>query len=283
MPKEKVKLYSKAVDILVSRWQTHKSGEDELNVSEDLKKFLIHDNVKLRQALERLAYESHRFEKDKRIADLKRSEAVDILDDPKYLKNLALAGEFLDYVDQRSGLLIGKGGNDHKPLSYGFPHRTFQEYLAGCYVVTHRNGVREVMRHAAEGDYWSLAIQLGFEELLYNRLNENALFTLAYSLCGNISSKSISEERQHLWSSNIARLLGVYKIKDDTIDPNGGTKYLDRLRHSLGQLLSGKLPFEERTEAGRNLAKLGNERELDALKINPVFSLRKAATELSDA
>lgn len=280
LPDKRVQLYKLAVDVLARRWRKHHIG-DTLVVSEKLSSFLK-DDTRLLPALERLAYEAHTTERiNRKSGDLERMKARDILEDDQYLGDPLLAIEFLDYVDQKSGLLTGKGGKLSKPVSYGFPHRTFQEYLSGCHIAGQRSAIWKIMKRAAEGNYWATAVQLGFEELYYNRRNENSLLDFAYRLCPKAEADGIAEERQHLWSSNIAKLLGTEKIKADTIDPNGGRAYLDRLRRSLGQLLSGKLPFEERAEAGRNLAKLGNEQELGALKINPVFSLRKAATELS--
>ena len=281
LPDKRVQLYKLAVDVLARRWRKHHIG-DTLVYSEKLSSFLK-DDTRLLPALERLAYEAHTTERiNQKSGDLERMKARDILEDDQYLGDPLLAIEFLDYVDQKSGLLTGKGGKLSKPVSYGFPHRTFQEYLAGCHIAGQRSAIWKIMKRAAEGNYWATAVQLGFEELYYTRRNENSLLDIAYRLCPKAEADGIAEERQHLWSSNIAKLLGAEKIKADTIDPAGGTAYLDRLRRSLVQLLSGKLPFEERAEAGRNLAKMGTEQELDALKIHPVFSLRKAATEITE-
>ncbi|MEZ4558462.1 MAG: hypothetical protein R2854_18880 [Caldilineaceae bacterium] len=47
------------------------------------------------------------------------------------LGDLSLADRFLNYVDQRAGVLVGEGGSEKsgRPHTYRFPHRTFQEYL----------------------------------------------------------------------------------------------------------------------------------------------------------
>ena len=61
--------------------------------------------------------------------DLSRGEIVTLLEGQEFLGNLALAGEFLDYVDHRAGLLVGRGGDNRteRASSYTFPHGTYQE------------------------------------------------------------------------------------------------------------------------------------------------------------
>lgn len=276
LPDKRVELYKMAVEVLVRRWRKHKT--DTLAPSDALSEFLK-DNKRLDPALELLAYTAHSTDRKKGEAgDLSRLRARELLEGENYLNNIGLAKEFLDYMDQKSGLLIGRGGDLDKPVSYAFAHRTFQEYLAGCYLVSHLDMYGEILKLAEEGDYWSNAVQLGFEELLYNRKNERNLLTLAYLACGAAKAKDVVEERRHLWSANIAVLLGVNKIKQDTYIPNGGSVYLQRLRRSLVHLLSGRLPFPERVEAGRNLAALG---DLESLNIKPLYSLRTSGIDLS--
>ena len=135
LPRQRVCLYSRVVDVLLRRWQKRKTGEQRLAPSAALSDFLK-DDLRLRATMERLAYEAHRLGKGvEEAADLTRGDALTLLDAPEYLGSTALATEFLDYVDQRAGLLVGRGGEAQRPTSYAFPHRTFQEYLAGCYLV----------------------------------------------------------------------------------------------------------------------------------------------------
>ena len=76
---------------------------------------------------------------------------------------IGLAAEFLGYVDQRAGLLVGQGGTNEGrlPKTYTFPHRTFQEYLAGCHMAGDWNALDVYWRHAGESDAWYLAAVLG--------------------------------------------------------------------------------------------------------------------------
>lgn len=52
LPKARVRLYSKAVDLLLYRWQKEKVGQDALSA-------FVRDDRRLRQVMERLAYEAH--------------------------------------------------------------------------------------------------------------------------------------------------------------------------------------------------------------------------------
>ena len=195
LPRERVRLYALAVGVLLDRWQRHKGIGVSPRLAEVLK-----DERKLRTVLERVAYDAHRQlhtqppqpaagpgQADLVQGDLLRRDLLALLEQPAYLGDAGLASEFLDYVDQRAGLLIGRGGSDGKdgqdsgtqPQSYAFPHRTFQEYLAGCYLLAGRGVARTYREHAAEGDYWYLAGQLGAEELLYNRRRPEELLETA--------------------------------------------------------------------------------------------------------
>jgi len=186
--------------------------------------------------------------------------ALEILEQKEYLGEIGLAREFLDYVDQRAGLLKGNGGDIEKPTSYSLPHRVFQEYLAGCYLVRGRSAAREYYHHAAEGDFWTLAIQLGAEELYYNRRGQHNMRDLAYELLPGEHPISSTDQRASLWSGLIACIAGKEEIAGDEDSPQGGPKYLNLARPALLNVLQGDLSFIERAEAGRALARLGDPR-----------------------
>ncbi len=279
LPRERVRLYKLVVDVLLRRWQKYKLGEGQLAPSPELANFLM-DEIRLLNAMERLAYEAQRAGKEKKEgADLPRMRALEILEQKEYLNDIGLAEEFLDYVDQRAGLLKGNGGELEKPTSYSSPHRTFQEYLAGCYMVRERNPSREYFQRAAEGDYWSLAAQLGAEELYLNRRGKHTVLDLAYQL---LPAKLTNEQeaRATLWSALVARVANVDEIKADKESPQGGEKYLASLPPRLLALLQSELSPIERAEAGRVLATLGDSRE-EVLQIEKMVFCRIPASEFT--
>ena len=256
LPSQRVQLYSLAVEVLARRWQQGKSGELAV---------FLKDNLRLRAVLERLAYEAHRMGKGNgATADLPRGKALEILEQPEFLGTTPLADEFLNYVDQRAGLLVGRGGRPGQPQDYSFPHRTFQEYLAGCFLLSGRDSgrqAREFFRHAAEGDYWRLAARLAMEELRYNdRRGVNQLLDLAYHLFPNAEPTDTQRCRASLWAANMVVLAGKEAIEKDTEGPELGPAFLQRLLTRLTLLLGSTLSAPERAEAGQWLALLGDPR-----------------------
>jgi len=268
LPNERARLYSRLVNILANKWQELKTGGDQITPSAELTAFLKND-TRLRETLERLAYETHlanyaagKAGKDgaKQFADLSRGTVLALLENPEYLGSADLADKFLAYVDQRSGLFIGKGGESRQKLSYNFAHRTIQEYLAGCYVMSKRERKDLCWLHAAEDDFWSMAILMGAEEIIYNNAKalEN-LLDLIYKLCRETLPKTEQAERAALWSGQIATLIERERIQRDGAD---GEDYLKRLTaHTVNLLTSDLLPPRERAAAGVTLAQLGDPRE----------------------
>ena len=257
LPRERVKLYKLAVEVMLRRWQERKVGK-EVAASPELNRFLG-DERRLREAMELLAYEAHSGGGDQADrADLGRGRALELLERQAMLGDPGVAGEFLDYVDQRSGLLLGQGGEGRDGLAYTFPHRTFQEYLAGCWMVAGRSPGRLYWQHVKEGDTWALAGQLGAEELLLNRLQTPGFLDLAYDLCPECHPADEHQWRACVWSGRMAALLDPNEIRSDTDTPSGGNAYLERLASRLqGILADGRLTPIERVDAANARERLG--------------------------
>ena len=252
LPRERVVLYKRAVDILMRKWQLRRR-----TIPQELED-LFHDSKRLRQIMERLAFEAHHKKGTDEAADLLRREALELLEEPTLFgKDLNLAQQFLDYVDEHSGLLVGRGGSKERPTSYSFPHRTFQEYLAGCFLSKKRQAAREIKKLSSEGSYWSVAVQLGGQELFFNDNNTVHLMDIADAL----KPSKISDEpraRQALWSAHMAQVAGRAVVEQDEAT---GEEYLEETRNLLVQALTSELPAVERAEAGRLLAHLGDPRK----------------------
>jgi hypothetical protein len=257
LPKERVRLYSLAVQVLLTRWQKRKG----FSVSSALAD-VLGDDLKLRAIMERLAYEAHQGQADRsRAADLERRDVLAILEETAYLGEVGLAADFLNYVDQRAGLLVGQGGSGEgrMPKTYTFPHRTFQEYLAGCYMVGEWDALDVYWRHAGEGDAWYLAAVLGAEELRYNRRSVKELLNLAYDLVPEGEPETEQVWRATLWSGQMAALFSPAEIDHVMQGPKSGAVYLERLRSCLVRILREEpLRAVERAEAGKALANVGD-------------------------
>ena len=262
LPRQKVCLYDKAVEVLLGRWQKEKPG---VVVSESLSA-LIKDYRRLRPLMESLAYEVHQQQSQAGTEKkLSRGELITFLEQPEFIGHTGSASDFLDFIDLRAGLLIGHGGEgDRYPKIYSFPHRTFKEYLAGCRMVRGRGRDirREYRQRAGEGDFWALAALLGAEEIYHLKRDGERLLDLAYSLCPGAAPQDEGAWRAYLWSGQMAVIVGEETVRRDTEEPDGGPVYLERLIPRLSSLIGDDtLGPIERAEAGRVLARLGDSRQ----------------------
>lgn len=262
LPTEKVKLFDLAIDVLFSRWQMH---THELVISAKVKRFLGDEQLR-RKVLERIAYDTHAAQS--RLNDveaaLSRYEILPWLETTEYLG--PGAAEFLDYVDQTSGLLIGHGGGDGvtgPPATYGFPHRQFQEHLAGRYMIQGSPIRRRktYLERAGEGDFWSEPAQLGAETLKYSATEDSRLSELILSLAPEQAPQTIAEWRATLWAGRMAALAGKKTVLRDAEEAGQPGFWGQRLMPRLLALLKNDtLPGIERAEAGNVLAELGDPR-----------------------
>ncbi len=261
LPDQRVMLYSLIVDVLARRWQKHKTGEQ--GPSKELGE-VLKNSLSIRIILERLGYEAHLAsasqERKVQVGDLRRARAIEVLESRAYLGSAALASEFLDYLDQRAGLLAGFGGEQGQSAAYGFPHRSLQEYLAGCYLVGQLDPIGALYQHADEGEGWDLAVQLGLEEMYYNRRNIKGLLDLTYQVSATFDVFDDSQQRMLLWAGQAASLVGAENIEQYKDRPRCGKPFLDRIRGQMVNVMAGTLPPIERSEAGNALARLGDPR-----------------------
>jgi len=262
LPDQRVKLYEEIVQLLLYRWQDH--SDAHFKMSDDLANLLNKDEW-VRPALEHLAFTSHRTAKgEKEAPDLPRTTALEILNE--HFKNYGLAEEFLQYLDQRSGLLQGKGGTIQQADTYTFPHRTFQEYLAGCYLNRQNLHVklRLLAKIAGEGDFWDVVFQLSIEERVHIGKDPN-LVDLAAQMCTYCDHDSENGHRMVYWSALLEQLLGeenIIKGDDPEHHITTGEHYLTDLRKKLLTVATGiQLTPIERADAADAMDGLGYEPE----------------------
>ena len=127
LPKERHKLYDKAVETLITSWDANK----ELTTHEKLQYLELDD---LRRLMEILAYWIHTqgntgdseggtlIDCDELLDQLKRE--IKLIKGIELYKAEEEAKRFIDLIKERTGLLNEQGHN-----CYAFVHKTFQEYL----------------------------------------------------------------------------------------------------------------------------------------------------------
>ncbi len=259
LPRQRVTLYNQAAMLMMKRWQEVRIGQ-KMSLFDDIG---LRDETRMLYPLWELGYVAHEAGKDsEKISDIPWATAVEIF--TKNLEEIVLqpreaAVKLLNYFDTTSGLLHGRGGETDRV--YAFPHRTFQEYFAGCYLAKRTlNFNQKVKELLLQGDYWRLCIELGMEELLFNDGNERPALGLTYSLCPEDREPESEEDwRGIFWAGNLAHIIGAGSIKKD--EEGNGPKFLGRLNKHLTALVThGKLAFRERVDAGLILGWLGDQR-----------------------
>ncbi len=125
-------IYEQSVELLLDRWNEIRDVEEGYSVGE-----LLGMHVEqLRQALERLAYEVHRERgvgEGGTAAEISDGELLRALGRERSREDWVDERRVVDYLHQRSGILFGES-----PTVYRFPHRSYQEYLAACYLTRKR-------------------------------------------------------------------------------------------------------------------------------------------------
>lgn len=275
LPRELVKLLDRAIDVMLRRWR-----QSMVRVpSEDLKR-MLDDDFRVLGALRHVAFIAHQRQADEerskgrdrersdQAADLRGDEIVALLKTSEYFRTEPLAQEFLDYVDAAAGILVGQGGRDPRQQTYSFPHRSFQEYLAGRFMMLSEgedSRLDTFLDKAAQGDYWERAALLGAEAQYHGAEYRNTLRDLIYQLCPEGECANETDWRAALWSASFAALDPRWIAEDARPAArklSGGEDYLKRARQRLLTIMcERRLPAIERAASGRALARLGDPRE----------------------
>jgi len=266
LPQRRVELYEECTDVLLGYWDIAKGIVVEL------------DPAKNRQVLQPLALEMHQ----RGLREMGRKEAEGTLgrELPKVGGDAKRAGEFLNNIKDRSGLLVERGLN-----LFGFSHLTFQEYLTA--------------RALAEGDNLSLLI----EHLRDNWWREVVLL-YASLRDATLLIQAIREQREDIFKSNLF-LAGRCLADATAVDPSLRREVTDGLldefwngeyellrgiaQEALAEIRSdyvvkhflGKLRDESdevRGRAAEALGEIGSERAIEPL----VASLRDGSDDVRE-
>ncbi|MBN1992561.1 MAG: SUMF1/EgtB/PvdO family nonheme iron enzyme [Anaerolineae bacterium] len=254
LPRERAKLYQACIEIMLVRWQVQKEGpQHELPAS--LKGASLET---LQALLQEIGWEAHHAPGGAagRAADIPGERVFALA--RKHLKDIEQVTAFMQYTEERAHLLIGRGGED-KPY-YSFPHRTFQEYLAGCYL-SNQDDFGEQAAALAGDDTWREALLLAAGNLVFNMqtLGHRALLAaLADMLPETQPAPGDAPGWQLAW--RVGEMLAVLGAAD-AAKYRQGQKLLPQARACLAALLAhGQLQPAERAEAGQTLAALGDPR-----------------------
>jgi formylglycine-generating enzyme required for sulfatase activity len=257
LPEARALLYEETVDILLWRWEQVKaSGEDETPLLRQLLLQADRSDVDLKRALWRLAYEAHReggttdTEAVADIGELRLQKAlVELHPDRSY----DWAQQMIEVMKLRAGLLL-----ERAPEVYMFPHRTFQEYLAGAHLSTEPDFAQRASRLTADGTFWREVILLAVGKLVYLNGETAKPLELVAELCLAEPQDTDVAWRQAWLAGDVLLEMGLNRVQDSAL---GREVLLDRVRERLVALLrGGHLSPVERAATGNTLAHLGDPR-----------------------
>lgn len=255
LPDRREELYADAVDLLLDWWESQRvvrnAKGDVILIQPSLAEWLQIDRMKVRNLLNELAYKAHSVQPDVRgTADVAESDLVTGL---MHLSQSQMVNpvRLIEFLTTRAGLLLPRG-----VAVYTFPHRTFQEYLAACYLTDH--GYPDEVAHLAKEapNRWREVLLLAAAKA--TRGGAFALWPLVDALCPRNFKQNARLSGQ--WG---ALLAGQSIVENANLSQLNRANLLKvkRVKSWLTNMLSAsELPEIECAQVGRVLAKLGDPR-----------------------
>ncbi|MDA0243210.1 MAG: SUMF1/EgtB/PvdO family nonheme iron enzyme [Chloroflexi bacterium] len=260
LPEGRAQLYEEVVEMLLWRWEAVKLEQNEGVTLRQLLQQVGRTDKELQQALAQVALLVHQQigagDDREKVADVSRQQLYDAL--APLSGDHGWAQQVVEVMQARAGLLV-----ERLPHLFTFPHRTFQEYLAGVALATSHNaeGQPDFPHRAlplADQAQWRTIILLAVGYLIYVRPEPYRVLGLLAELCPEQPRQSEAGWRQVWLAGEVVLEMKPQRMQDT----EQGRTLLLRIRQRLAQLLEGgHLPTRERMEAGMVLGQLGDPRE----------------------
>ncbi len=249
LPRETARLYSQCVDLLLLKWRPLDARAliDLLEIRED-------DLLRL---VWEIAFDAHDQQAEREgTADIEQ-HVVEQIARNRLNDDAAKAQAFCEYIERRAGLLIGRGFNRYGGRIYTFPHRTFQEFLAGCHISVNRF-TRQAETLARRGAGWRETLLLATGNLVFNQRNIDTPVDAVSAMLTSASPRHDDDDwRLYPLAGEMLLLVGLDNLEKDDV----GRRALADARNGLAALVGeGHLPPIERAAAGRVLSVLGDPR-----------------------
>ncbi|MBI9085626.1 MAG: SUMF1/EgtB/PvdO family nonheme iron enzyme [Desulfobacterales bacterium] len=256
LPDTRARLYEEAVEILLVRWDQLKARQEKSQPR--LKELLIaagRSEVDLKTRLRRLAFEAHRAGDEAgatTLADIREYDLQQAIAGLHPEKSLDWAHQVINTLKLRAGLLL-----ERRPGVYTFPHRTFQEYLAGSHLSIQPDFSRQASALAARGAYWREAVLLAVGRLVHVAEDLDKPLALAAELCPEDIEDTDAGWRKAWLAGDVLLEIGLNRLNDSALGRDLARRVPGRL---AGLLQQGRLAPRERAAAGTSLARLGDPR-----------------------
>ncbi len=263
LPDDRADLYDEVVKLLLQRWAETTGADrgllDALNIPG-----LTLDHI--REVMQQLAFAAHdQHTGEDGVANIREGELLAGLR-PLFGHDTGKADLALDYIEKRAGLLLGQGPRGQE-RQYTFPHRTFQEYLAACWLAEQPDFcARSVDLARQNPTHWREVLTFAARQAKVGR-GVPAADALVH--CQSIGEWSKAQPvADNDWRRAV--LAGEQLLEIGLAAVNVREEHQTvhrRVGNWLASLLEkGALPVPERMKAGTVLARLGDERPGVGLK-----------------
>jgi formylglycine-generating enzyme required for sulfatase activity len=254
LPEARALLYNEAVEVLLWRWEQQKEGGASRLVN--LLREAGRDRGDLITLLEKLAFEAHAgnlaSEDPDAVAGIGELTLLKGLQKLHPKKSFDWSAQVVEALKLRAGLLL-----EREPGIFTFPHRTFQEYLAGAHLTRLRNFGKEAARLADEGAFWREVILLAVGFLVHHQREVEKPRFLVEVLCAESIPTDEPGWRRVWLAGEVLLEIGMNRVRDT----DHGRRLLKRTQSQLVALLEhAALTPRERAEAGDILGQLGDPR-----------------------
>ena len=261
LPADRADLYEETVELLLERWQRAKEvhGPDGQPVIEPgIAQVLQVGKDQIRRALQTLAYTVHRRQ---RAAATVGDDAADISEGEvlvafKLLLSKVDTEALLRYPRERAGLLLAR-----RPGVYAFPHRSFQEFLAACYLADQPDAIESLVSLVNDDPAWWREVAI----LTAGKKKRGGLGGAVAVVGALIPDLPADDPKIAATRWRVAVIAGQALLElhfpEQARDQRHYQAVLRRAQQwLLAFMRSGALTPRERAEAGVTLARLGDPR-----------------------
>jgi len=167
-------------------------------------------------------------------------------------RSLDWARDVIEAMKLRAGLLLERAQG-----AYTFPHRTFQEYLAGAHLSSQENFAEKATQLVEAGALWREVTLLAVGRLVYFAGDKDKPLALVGELCPQQSTDDEAAWRKARLAGDVLVEIGLNRVKDSELGKHLGGHVRERLTELVKK---GRLSAVERVRAGNTLAQLGDPR-----------------------
>jgi formylglycine-generating enzyme required for sulfatase activity len=262
LPDDRADLYDEVVELLLRRWSETSDADRGLLDALGVRGLKLDD---IREVMQHLAFEAHASCAGQQgVANIPEGELIAAL--RPLLGDAGKADLAVDYIEQRAGLLLGQGPRGHE-RQYTFPHRTFQEYLAACWLADQPDFCQRGADLAHQNSaHWREVLTFAARQAKAGR-GVPAADALVHSQSVEVWSQE-NHASEPDWRAAVLAGEQLLEIGLAAVNMREEHRAVRRrVAGWIGALLAkGALPVSERAKAGIVLGRLGDERPGVGLK-----------------